>query len=234
MGRHFEVRAAAMAASSKKKSAVYMRASKEIYIAAKSGVPDPNNNLALRSAIDKFRKTCPKDVIDRAIKKAQGSTGETYIPGRYEAFGPAGSYIIVDTLTDNVNRALTDVRTAITKKGGHMGTVSFNFTEYGVISFAGNNKDEVEENLIMNDVDVQEVSGENDNVEVLVSPTDLAKAKDCLKDMGILDFDTCEIAMLPNETISIPEGEDKDKFVEMLDMLDEVEDVQNVYHNVEL
>ena len=83
MGRHFEVRAAAMAATAKAKSAIYMRASKEIYAAAKSGEPDPNSNLALRSAIEKYRKLCPKDVIDRAIEKAKGGDTVAYIPGRY-------------------------------------------------------------------------------------------------------------------------------------------------------
>ncbi|NLB49055.1 MAG: YebC/PmpR family DNA-binding transcriptional regulator, partial [Erysipelotrichia bacterium] len=123
MGRHFEVRAKSMAATAAKKSALYMRASKEIYIAAKSGVPDPNSNLALRSAIDKWKgQSVPKDIIDRAIKKAIGGEIENYIEGRYEAFGPGGSFVVVDTLSDNVNRALSDVRTVISKKGGHLGS----------------------------------------------------------------------------------------------------------------
>ena len=137
MGRHFEVRAAAMAASAKAKSAIYMRASKEIYAAAKSGVPDPESNLALRSAIEKYRKTCPRDVIDRAIEKAKGGDAVAYIPGRYEFFGPGGSFIIVDTLTDNVNRALVGVRTIVTKKGGKMGSVAYNFNYAAYIAFKG-------------------------------------------------------------------------------------------------
>jgi transcriptional/translational regulatory protein YebC/TACO1 len=96
MGRHFEVRAAAMAASAKAKSAIYMRASKEIYAAAKSGEPDPNSNLALRAAIEKYRKQCPKDVIERAIEKAKGGDAVAYIQGRYEFMGPGGSEIIVE------------------------------------------------------------------------------------------------------------------------------------------
>ena len=159
MGRHFEVRAAAMAASAKAKSAIYMRASKEIYAAAKSGVPDPESNLALRSAIEKYRKTCPRDVIDRAIEKAKGGDAVAYIPGRYEFFGPGGSFIIVDTLTDNVNRALVGVRTIVTKKGGKMGSVAYNFNYAAYIAFKGDEakRDETEENLILGDVDVQKV-----------------------------------------------------------------------------
>ena len=109
MGRHFEVRAKAMAQTAAKKTALYTRASKEVYMAAKSGVPNPDSNLALRSAIDKWKgQSVPKDVIERAIKKAIGGDTENYIEGRYEAFGPGGSYIIVDSLTDNVNRAAGD------------------------------------------------------------------------------------------------------------------------------
>ena len=134
MGRHFEVRAAAMAKTGAMKSALYARASREIYMAAKSGIPDPANNLALRSAIDKFKgQSVPRDVIDRAIKKAQGGDVETYESGRYEAFGPGNSLLIIDTLTDNVNRAFVEIRTLVTKKGGHMGTVAYNFTEAGVL-----------------------------------------------------------------------------------------------------
>lgn len=235
MGRHFEVRAASMAATAKKKSAIYMRASKEIYMAAKSGVADPNSNLALRSAIEKYRKSCPKDVIERAIKKAQGGDSENYISGRYEAYGPGNSYIIVDSLTDNVNRALTDIRTAITKKGGHMGTVSYNFEHVGIFGFEGNQelKDQVEETLILNDVDVRDVSFEEGYIEVIVAPESFSAARDQIAECGVTEFETAELTMLPNEKITL-EGEDLEKFNQLLDALDDVSDVQEVYHNVEL
>ena len=232
MGRHFEVRAAAMAATAKAKSAIYMRASKEIYAAAKSGEPDPNSNLALRSAIEKYRKTCPKDVIERAIEKAKGGDAVSYIPGRYEFFGPGNSYVIIDTLTDNVNRAFVGVRTIVTRKGGKLGTVNYNFQYLGIIDFKGENRDEVEENLILNDVDVQSVDLEDGEIEVRVTPTDLDKAKKVLNDMGINDFYTCEATMVPNEYITL-EGDDLTHFKNMLADLDESEDVQAVYHNVE-
>lgn len=235
MGRHFEVRAASMAATAKKKSAIYMRASKEIYMAAKSGTPDPNSNLALRSAIEKYRKQCPKDVIERAIKKAAGGDAENYITGRYEAYGPGNSYIIVDSLTDNVNRALTDIRTAITKKGGHMGTVSYNFEHVGIFGFEGNAalRDTVEETLILNDIDVREVSCEDDYIEVIVAPESFSAARDQISECGVSEFDVAQLTMLPNEKITLS-GEDLDKFSQLLDMLDEVSDVQEVYHNVDL
>ena len=171
MGRAHEVRAKAMAATAAARSALFMRASKEIYMAAKSGVPDPDSNLALRSAIEKWKgQHVTKEVIERAIQKAKGGSAESYEQGRYEAFGPGGSLFIIDTLTDNTNRALTEVRTAITKKGGHLGSVIFNFTETGIFDFAGNNRDEVEETLILSDVDVREVTEEDGVIEVLVGP----------------------------------------------------------------
>lgn len=117
MGRAHEVRAKAMAATAAKRSALFMRASKEIYMAAKSGVPDPDSNLALRSAIDKWRgQNVTRDVIDRAIEKAKGGSAEAYTEGRYEAFGPGGSLFIIDTLSDNSNRAWIEVKTIVAKK----------------------------------------------------------------------------------------------------------------------
>ncbi len=232
MGRHFEVRAAAMAATAKAKSAIYMRASKEIYAAAKSGIPDPESNLALRSAIEKYRKTCPRDVIERAIEKAKGGDAVAYIPGRYEFFGVGGSFVIVDTLSDNVNRALVGVRTIVTRKGGKMGSVEYNFQMLGVIDFKGTNRDEVEENLILGDVDVLSVDLDDGEIEVRVNPSDFEKAKKTLNDMGITEFDNAQTTLVPNEYVTLSD-EDLGKFRKMLDELDECEDVQAVYHNVE-
>ena len=233
MGRAHEVRAKAMAATAAARSALFMRASKEIYMAAKSGVPDPDSNLALRSAIEKWKSQhVTKDVIERAIQKAKGGSAESYEEGRYEFFGPGGSLLIIDTLTDNTNRALVNVRTTVTKKGGHMGSVIFNFTETGVLVFNGNNRDEVEETLILSDVDVREVTEEDGVIEVLVEPSAFAQARDVLSGMGITEFETAEITFLANDPIEITNPEDKRKFDELIDMLDELEDVQNVYHNV--
>ncbi len=236
MGRAHEVRAKKMAATSAAKSALYMRASKEIYIAAKSGVPDPNSNLALRSTLEKYKgQGIPRDVIERAIKKAAGGDAEAYEYGRYEGFGPGSTYIIVDTLSNNVRRAYDEVRACFTKKGGHLGTpgsVAFNFTEAGLIVFEGTNRDEVEETLIMSDVDVMEVTLEDGFIAVTVAPTAFQQAKDCLKEMGIDNYETCEITMMPNEMVKLT-GEEAQKMHNLLDALDEAEDVQAVYHNAE-
>ena len=234
MGRHFEVRAASMAATAKKKSAIYMRASKEIYMAAKRGVPDPNSNLALRAAIDKYRKQCPKDVIDRAIKKAQGGDATNYIEGRYEAYGPAGTYLIINTLTDNSNRALVNVRTIVTKKGGHLGDVSYNFEQVGVLDFAYSGSEEsLEEILILGDVDVREISLEDGVAEVIVDTASFAQAKEVLAENGINDYEFAEVTMKANDLVTL-DGEDLQKFKDLLDLLDDCEDVQAVYHNCDL
>ena len=232
MGRHFEVRAAAMAATAKAKSAAYMRASKEIYAAAKSGDPNPESNLALRSAIAKYRRDVPKDVIERAIERAKGGDATAYIEGRYEFMGPAGSNIIVDTLTDNVNRALVTVRTIVTRKGGKMASVAYNFELLGVLNFKGKTEEEVEENLILSDVDVRQVSVEDGEVEALVAPNDLEKAQNALKEIGVTEFDRAETTMYPNEWVTVPE-EDLTKLKAMMEELNESEDVQNVYTNIE-
>ena len=173
-----------------------------------------------------------KDVIERAIQKAKGGSAESYETGRYEAFGPGGSLLIVDTLTDNTNRALVEVRTAITKKGGHLGSVIFNFTETGLFEFKGNNRDEVEETLILSDVDVREVNQEEDLIVVMVEPAAFAQARDVLAGMGVTEFETAEITWLANDPVELTDPEDRRKFEELLDMLDELQDVQNVYHNV--
>ena len=203
-------------------------------MAAKKGVPDPNSNLALRAAIDKYRKQCPKDVIDRAIKKAQGGEATNYIEGRYEAYGPAGTYLIIDTLSDNSNRALVNVRTIITRKGGHLGDVSYNFEQVGVLDFKFDGTEEsLEEILVLGDVDVKEITLEDGIAEVIVDPSSFDKAKAVLQENGVSDYEFAEVTMRANDNVTL-EGEDLTKFKELLDMLDDCEDVQNIYHNVDL
>lgn len=236
MGRHHEVRAAAMAKTGAMKSALYGRASREAYMAARTGTPDPKTNLALRAVIDKYRgKSVPRDVFDRAIKKAQGGDAEVFIEGRYEFFGPANSYLIVDTLTDNENRALVTVRTAVVKKGGHMGSVMYNFEQKGVITINGGNRDEIEENLIMSDVDVLAVEQDDEGyIDVYTTPEAFNQAKEVLNGMGVSEFEEAEVKFVPNEYIDMPDEEHKQKFQELLDMLEECEDVKAVHHNVNL
>lgn len=239
MGRAHEVRAKTIAKNNAAKSALYNRASKEIYLAAKSGVPDPKDNLALRSAIEKWRaQHVTRDVIDRAIAKAKDKDAAAFVAGRYEGFGPGGVAIMVDTLTDNEKRAFSAVRAAFTHHGGNIGnsgSAAFNFDYLGVVSFNTDKAvEEVEETLIMSDVDVQSVSKDENNIEVIVTPSSFEKAKEVINnDLGITEFTEAEVTYIPQNKVTLSD-DDKAKVENLIDSLDEIEDVQAVYHTADL
>lgn len=240
MGRAHEVRASKIAKTNAAKSALYNRASKEIYMAAKSGVPDPNENLALRSAIEKWKaQHVTKDVIDRAVKKAQSKDAASYVAGRYEGFGPGGVAIIVDTLTDNEKRAFSAVRAAFNHHGGNLGNsgcAAFNFNRMGVIDFdTDKSVEEVEDDLILNDIDVQKVTKDENTVEVLVTPESFEKAKTQIaSDFGVEEFSEASVTLVPNTGLVKVSDEDKATIENLLDTLDEIEDVQDVFHNADI
>lgn len=242
MGRAHEVRAKKIAQTNAAKSALYNRASKEIYLAAKSGVPNPNENLALRSAIEKWKaQHVTRDVIDRAIEKAKSKDAAAFVPGRYEGFGPGGVAIMVDTLTDNEKRAFSAVRACFTHHGGKVGnsgSAAFNFVKMGLISFdSSKTVDEIEEDLIMNEVDVQSVDQDESTFLIQVTPSDLNHAREVIMNdfaIGEDDFSTCEVTYIPTgDTVKVSE-EDKAKLENLIEDMDEIEDVQAVYHNAEL
>ena len=242
MGRAHEVRAKKIAQTNAAKSALYNRASKEIYLAAKSGVPDPKENLALRSAIEKWKaQHVTRDVIDRAIQKAKSKDAADFIAGRYEGFGPGGVAIMVDTLTDNEKRAFAAVRACFTHHGGKIGnsgSAAFNFVKMGLISFDSDKTvDEIEEDLIMNEVDVQSVDQDEATFLIQVTPADLDHAREVImNDFGVGedDFSTCEVTFVPTgDTVKISD-EDREKLQKLIDDMDEQEDVQAVYHNADL
>lgn len=238
MGRAHEVRAKAMAATAAAKSALYNRMSRDIYLAAKSGSTDPNANISLRSAIEKAKKAqVPSHVIDNAIKKAAGGTGESLSLNVYEGYGPGNSAIIVETLTDNVNRAFTEVRSIFTKCGGSIGTngcVSYMFNKYAVVEFTGKTADETLDILLEAGVDVIDATEDDEGyVRVLAEPSALKDMENALAAAGIQEFDTNEVKLIPSEEIELDE-EKLVKFERMLGMLEEADDVQNVYHNVKL
>ncbi|MCI5744814.1 MAG: YebC/PmpR family DNA-binding transcriptional regulator [Erysipelotrichaceae bacterium] len=238
MGRAHEVRAKAMAATAAAKSALYNRMSRDIYLAAKKGSTDPNANIALRTAIDKAKKAqVPSHVIENAIKKASGGSGEALIRNIYEGYGPGNSAIIVETLTDNVNRAFTEVRSVFTKCGGSIGTngcVSYMFTKYAVVEFNGKSADEALEVLLEAGVDVIDASTDEEGyVKVLADPSALEAMEEALAAAGINEFETDEVKLIPSEELELND-EKLVKFERLLAMLDEVDDVQSVYHNVKL
>ena len=238
MGRAHEVRAKAMAATAAAKSALYNRMSRDIYLAAKKGSTDPNSNIALRSVIEKAKKAqVPSHVIDNAIKKAAGGTGEALNLVVYEGYGPGNSAIIVEALTDNVNRAFTGIRTAFTKCGGTIGTngcVSYMFTKYAIVEFLGKTEDEALDICLEAGVDVIDASIDDEGyVRVLAEPSCLDAMEKAFEAAGITEFETNEVNLIPSDEVEL-DGEKLVKFERLLDMLDEVDDVQKVYHNVKL
>lgn len=235
MGRAYEVRKASIAATGKIKSALYMKASKEIYMAAKGGSADPRENLALRAAIEKFKgQSIPKDVIERAIAKAQGVGAADYVGATYEGFGPGNTMFVVETLSDNPKRAFSEVRAVFNHKGGKIGNsgaVMYNFNRLGEIDFEGNNIDEITDALILGDIDVKDIKAPEEGIiSVLVAPSDLQKAEAVLKENGVAEFLVDEVTLIADQTVDL-EGEDKEKYENFLNALNDIEDVQNVYTN---
>ncbi|MFM1525524.1 MULTISPECIES: YebC/PmpR family DNA-binding transcriptional regulator [Helcococcus] len=238
MGRAHEVRAASMAKTAAMKTKLYSRFGKEIYIAAKSGEPDPEMNLTLKRKIQEAKSNqIPADVIKRAIDKAKGGTVENYTEARYEGFGPGNSTFIVDCLTDNTNRSMTDVRTAFTKSPGakmvNTGGVSYNYESVGLFEFKYDNEDAMLEALLEADVDVIDVLVEDGEMTVKTSFSDFGKGQDAIEKLiPNVEFDTCETAMIPNEYVTLTAQEDIDAFNKLMGMLNESDDVNKIYHNV--
>ncbi|WP_339021436.1 YebC/PmpR family DNA-binding transcriptional regulator [Spiroplasma endosymbiont of Atherix ibis] len=238
MGRAHEVRKASMEKTAAMKSAIYGRSSKEIYMAAKAGSKDPEANLALRSAIDKAKsKQVPADVIQRAIKKAEGGDADNYTSNRYEGYGPGNSMIIVDSLTNNVNRAIAEVRDAFNKNGGKIansGAVSHSFQATSIFAFENKSIEEILELLMETDCEVNDVLEEEELTVVYASFQSFNAIKIALENVGIKDYKIAETTMLADEMITIINSEEKIKFDKLIDKLNELEDVQDIYHNVEL
>jgi len=237
MGRAYQNRKESMAKTSDAKARVYSRYGREIYVCAKAGGFDPAGNLTLRSLIEKAKKDqVPTHVIDKAIDKAKGGGGEDFSPARYEGYGPGSTMVIVDCLTDNPNRTFGDVRQCFTKtkaKIGTQGAVSHMFDHSAIFVFDGDDEETALDALMMADVDVTDIEVEDGKMSVFAPHTDYFKAKTALEEAfeGI-DFDVDEIQFIPQNT-TLVSGDDVAMFERFMDMLNDLEDVQNVYHNAE-
>lgn len=237
MGRFPNI-AASKAKTGAAKAKVYSSYAKEIYQVAKQGGTDPNGNLNLRHLIEKAKKEqVPADVIKRAIDKVNSGVDESYTSVRYEGFASGGATVMVDCLTDNVNRTVSLVRNAFTKSKGKMGVsgcVSHMYEHLSVVIVKDMGEDEALEALLMGEVDAKEIEQEDGNVSIYGDPADLYKIKDAiLASKPDSEFLVDEVTYLPNEMVTL-DGEDKENFDKLLTMLDDVEDVQKVYHNVNL
>lgn len=237
MGRFPNI-AAAKAKTGAAKGKLYGMYAKEIYQAAKNGGVTPEGNPALKRLIEKAKKDqVPSDVIKRAIDKVNSGAGENYETLTYEVFGPSGSTLMVECLTDNVNRSVSDVRTVLNKckvKMGAMGSVAYMYDNLCAVGFNSLSEEDVMNALIENDIDFIDMEDNEGNILIYGNPSDLFKIKEAITSIkNDIEFTVDEICMLPKERITL-EGESLDEFNKLLNMLDEVDDVQNVYHNVEL
>ncbi|MCI1721395.1 MAG: YebC/PmpR family DNA-binding transcriptional regulator [Lachnospiraceae bacterium] len=219
------------------KGKVFTILGREIAVAVKEGGPDPANNFKLATVVAKAKASnMPNDTIDRGIKKAAGDAGNiNYENITYEGYGPGGAAIIVKTLTDNKNRTAADVRSAFSKGNGNIGTpgcVSFMFDEKGQIII---DKEECEMSaddlmLAALDAGAEDFKDEGDSYEIITDPAAFEEVKKAIDGLNI-PVAEAEVTMIPQNYVSIANPEDRGNFQRILDLLDESDDVQDVYHN---
>lgn len=224
------------AANDAAKGKIFTRLGKEIMVAVKEGGPDVNNNSKLRHVVAKAKASnMPNDTIDRAIKKAASSDMTDYESVTYEGYGPNGTAIIVEALTDNRNRAASNIRNAFTKGGGNVGTpgcVSFMFDKKGQMIVAKEECDKDADELMMMALDAgaEDFNEEDDCYEITTAPDDFDAVNEALTNDGIT-FASAEVTMIPQTYVELTSEDDLKKMRRILALLDEEDDVQNVYHN---
>ncbi|MBR0133448.1 MAG: YebC/PmpR family DNA-binding transcriptional regulator [Lachnospiraceae bacterium] len=227
------------AANDAAKGKIFTRLGREIAVAVKEGGADPANNSKLKDIIAKAKSNnMPNDTIERSIKKAAGDLGAVnYEFVSYEGYGPKGSAIIVEALTDNKNRTASNIRNAFTKGNGSIGTqgcVSFMFDEKGFILV---DKEEYEGDadelmMVALDAGAEDMSEEEDCFEIYTAPDDFSSVREKLEEAGI-PMAEAEVTMIPQTYVSLTDETDIKNFQRTMDLLDDDDDVQNVYHNVE-
>ena len=235
MGRAHEVRAASMAKTAAAKSKLNNKYSRTIYMAAKSGIPDPELNLALKHEIEKAkREQVNADTIKRAIEKAKGGSTENYYPIRYEGFGPNNSMLIIECITDNENRTLTAVKTALNKCGAKLGVagcVRHMFDYYAVFTFEGMNDEEAFEAVA--EYDVVDVFTEDGYTTVYANSSDYQGVRDALlAAKPDLTFVEDVVTYVPQNTVTLTDQKEIDQFNRLRTMLDDIDDVQDLFHNI--
>lgn len=211
---------------------------KNIEVAARIGGADLAGNPALELAVQKAKKTSvPNDNIDRAIKRGSGQLGEAvdYQTIMYEGYGPQGVALLIECLTDNKNRAASEVRLAVTRNGGNMGdpgSVAYMFTRKGVVSLPKNDLSEDDVLLAVLDAGAEEVKDSGDNFEVISEPQDLPAVRAALQDAGI-EYDSDEAGFVPSMEVQL-DVDSARKFMKLYDALEDLDDVQNVYSNADV
>ncbi len=221
-----------------KRGKLFMKLAKEIYVAAKMGGGDPTTNATLRLAIEKAKSAnMPNENIERAIKKATGNQEHThYEEIRYEGYGPGGVAVMVICLTDNKNRTASNVRVAFSKNGGNLGEtgcVSYLFDRKGLIVIAREGLDIDEDEMLLQAIEAgaDEMETTEDSFEIYTSPEQFEQVKKTLAAQGFV-FATAEITMIP-QTYTTLTGDDLTKMLKLIDMLEDDDDVQEIYHNLD-
>ncbi len=238
MGRAYEVRKASMAKTSAAKAKLYSKFGKEIYMAAKNGEPDINLNANLKRVVEKAKSNqVPNDVITRAIDKAKGASKDDFENVLYEGFSISGTQVMVECLTDNVNRTVSDVRNCFTKTGGKIGvsgSLKHLFNHVALFVFSGcNDEEKILEKILENDLEYIEFEVEDELVTIQTEIQLYSDMRTVLETLeNEIDFKVSEIVWIPQSYISLS-GDDISVFEKLLSMLEECEDVQEVYHNVE-
>ena len=219
------------------KGKIFTRIGREIAVAVKEGAADPANNSKLRDVIAKAKSNnMPNDTIDRSIKKAAGdANAANYEVAVYEGYGPNGTAIIVETLTDNKNRTASNVRNAFTKGGGNVGTpgcVSFMFDKKGQIIIDKEECEKEADDLMMMALDAgaEDFAEEEDCFEIVTDPDDFSKVREALEEAGIV-MASADVTMIPQTYVELTSEQDIKMMNRILDLLDEDDDVQEVYHN---
>lgn len=236
MGRAYEVRKASIQKTGAAKGKIYTTFAKEIYLAAKKGSPNPEANITLKRLIDKAKKNqVPSDIITRALDKAKGVGQDEYHEVVYEGFGPGASTLIIKCLTDNVNRTVGMVRAAFNKVNKSLGvtnSVSYNYEHLGVISFKYDDEEKVLDLLLNAGIEVIDIESEDGFITISLNPSDMNTAKDELeRDIANIDYEIDEVGMYAKDKIAL-EGEEKEIFDRLYNMLEDIEDVSQIYTNV--
>lgn len=222
-----------------KRAKIFTKLGRYIMVAAKEGGPDPDYNPALKAAIDKAKaENMPNDNIERAIKKGSGELGaDNFEEIIYEGYGPGGIAVFAECLTDNRNRTAPDVRHAFDKGGGNMGQsgcVTFMFDKKGMLAIERTDSiDEDELTMLAIDLGAEDFISEDEGFEVITSPEDFNTVKDGLKEAGY-EFAVAELTYIPQNTVALTNPDDIKNMQKLIDMLEDNDDVQEVYHNWEM
>ena len=237
MGRAYAVREASIKKNGAAKGKIYTTFAKEIYLVCKKGGCEVEANSELKRLIDKAKKNqVPSDIIDRAIAKAKGANQEDYKEVIYEGFGPGASTLVIKTLTDNVNRTVGEVRAAFNKVHKSLGvtnSVTYNYDHLSIVGIKSDKYDELFEAILNEGIDIIDLEQDKDLLVVTAKYNDGARVKDVIDKMfGNIEYEIDESGMYPKDKITL-DGEDLEIFNKLYKMLDEIEDVSEIYTNVE-